>query len=111
MTPTTHVRIDRRARALAGPVLLVALLIGCAPGVDAAAARTIATTYLVAGEPSGYVVVELTSDPPQDAGGSWRVKVDAVFRDPANPDPQGLPVHVLIDVDKTTGQARIFAQG
>jgi hypothetical protein len=111
VTVPPHVGTGRRAKLLVGSVLLAALIVGCAPGVDAQNARTIATNFLVAGQPSGYVVVEMTTDPPQDAGGSWRVKVDAVFRDPANADPQGLPVHVLIDVDKATGQARIVAQG
>jgi hypothetical protein len=89
MRITARLPIGRRATLLVGPALALAVVAGCSPGVDANHATTIATNFLAAGQPSGYLIDHITTDPPQDMGSTWRVKVDATFRDPAHPDSGG----------------------
>jgi ABC-type uncharacterized transport system auxiliary subunit len=99
-------------RTLACLALAVALLGACSPRIEANRAAEIAQQFVVAGQPSGSVVHDLTVASPQWQANHWRVQVDAIV---TNRQPTGgtveVPVHYLIDVDGSSGQAAIHAQG
>jgi len=78
--------------------------------VDQNRAVEIARAFVVAGQPSGYVFLELTNQPPEVEGTAWRIKVDAHVRIPQSP-PQDAFLHFIIDVDRATGTPTIYAQG
>jgi hypothetical protein len=91
------------------------LLGGCqlapaATEVDQDRAVEIARAFVVAGQPPDFVFLELTNDPPQPSGRTWRIKVDARVRIPQSPPVESF-LHFVIDVDRSTGVPTIFAQG
>jgi hypothetical protein len=91
------------------------LLGGCQPAptateVDQDRAVEIARAFVVAGQPPDFVFLELTNDPPQPSGRTWRIKVDAHVRIPQSPPAESF-LHFVIDVDRSTGVPTIFAQG
>ena len=94
---------------------VLVLLGGCqsAPAsteVDQDRAVDIARAFVVAGQPPDFVFLELTNDPPQPSGRTWRVKVDAHVRIPQSAPAESF-LHFIIDVDRSTGVPTIFAQG
>jgi hypothetical protein len=97
-------------RAVALASLLLALTAACLPGqFDEDEAVQIARDFVVAGQPSDAVFLDLTNDEPQDAGGKWRVYVDATVR--YSSDSGLTQLHYIIDVDRSTGVPTIYAQG
>jgi hypothetical protein len=89
--------------------LLGLLVAGCSPTqIDEGRAVQIARDFVVQGQPSDVVFVDLTNDPPKDIGGNWQVKVDATVRIPSGGASQ---LHFIIQVDRTNGAATIVAQG
>jgi hypothetical protein len=78
-------------------------------GFDGAAAVAIARDYVVQGQPSGYVFIELTNSNPRLVGDRWSIKVDARIRIPQEP-PQESALHYIIEVDRVTGTPTIVAQ-
>jgi hypothetical protein len=98
---------------LAVALLILAGSVACSPPttIDATEAGAVAAAFLAGGQPSSYVLEQVTVGNPQDGGSFWRVQVDALLRDTAHPQSQPLPIHAIVDVDKATGAARMFAQG
>jgi ABC-type uncharacterized transport system auxiliary subunit len=99
-------------RLLAALVLAASVLAGCSPSIEANRAADIAQALVVAGQPSGSIVHDITVAPPEWQTNHWRVQVDATV---TNRQPTGgtveVPVHYLIDVDGNSGKASIYAQG
>ena len=94
-------------------VLAGAILIGCStPVVDGDRAETVAREFVIAGQPPGTLFHQITVGKATWLSGKWRVQVDAVIDyPPPNRPGSNTPVHYLIDVDGTTGQQAICAQG
>ena len=92
---------------------MIALVAACTTpaAISQSNAVSIAENYLSAGQPSGSALELQSVGTPEDAGSAWRVKIDAVLRDPAHPDSPPGPIDAIIDVDKATGEAHMFAQG
>jgi hypothetical protein len=92
--------------------LAALLFVACSPSIEASRATEIAQQLVVAGQPSGSFVHDLTVGTPDWQTTHWRVQVDATV---TNLQPAGgtfeVPVHYLIDVDGSSGQASIHAQG
>lgn len=90
-------------------IVLMAFGAGCSPsGIDQARAVQIARNYVQQSQPSGLAFVSLTNDPPNEVGGAWQVKIDATVRIPSG----GVsPLHFVIEVDRSSGAAKIISQG
>ena len=103
------------ARVAAVVVLAAWLAAACttspSPAVDPSRAASIAQSLVVTGQPTSYSLDKVAIDTPADLGSVWRVKVDVIFIDRLDPSRQPMPMHYLVDVDKTSGDARIFGQG
>ena len=99
-------------KSIASVGLAVVLLAGCSPSIQADRAGQIARQFVVAGQPSDSLVHDVKVAAPEWHSNRWRVQVDAIvtFRQPTGGTVE-VPVHYLIDVDGTSGQASIFAQG
>jgi hypothetical protein len=99
-------------RPLPSLALVAVLLAACSPSIEANRAAEIAQQLVIAGQPSGSIVRDLTVGTPEWQTNHWRVQVDATV---TNLQPTGdtveVPVHYLIDVDGNSGQASIHAQG
>jgi hypothetical protein len=99
-------------RPLASLALAAALLAACSPSIGASRAAATAQEFVVAGQPSGSIVHDLTVGSPEWQTNHWRVQVDAMV---TNRQPTAgtveVPVHYLIDVDGSSGRASIHAQG
>jgi hypothetical protein len=98
---------------LVAAVLVGATALGCSvPVIDADRAETVAREFVIAGQPPGTVFREITVGDATWLSGKWRVQVDAVINYPP-PDRPGsnVSVHYLIDVDGSTGEPSIYAQG
>ena len=96
-------------------IAVLLLVTGCQPAptdgvVDQNRAVEIAGAFVVAGQPSDFVFLDLTNEAPTLLGRKWRVKVDAHVRIPQSP-PTDAFLHFIIDVDRATGVPTIFAQG
>jgi hypothetical protein len=106
-------RVTRRTRSLAILAMLAWATTACVspPRIDQNAAVSIATAYPASGQASGISLEQVHAGTPQDVGGAWRVTIDAVIRDPQHPNSPAGPIHAMVDVDKTSGQAHMFAQG
>ena len=107
-------RGPRLRRALAGGMLVLAVLAGCHQNsgqVDAARAADIARAYFDAGQAPGTTVLDITVATPVDVGQAWRIQIDAHLGNTAHPASPPGPVHLLIDVDKDSGEAKIIGQG
>lgn len=88
------------------------MLGGCSPSIDADRAADIAWEFVVAGQPSGSTVHDVSVAAPQWQTTHWQVQVDAIVTDrQPTGDTVEVPVHYLIDVDGSSGQALIHAQG
>ncbi len=80
--------------------------------IDANRAALIAREFVIAGQPTGTNFREITVGTPDLQTSHWRVQVDAVIDYPPPSQPgSGEHVHYLIDVDATSGQPSVFAQG
>jgi hypothetical protein len=99
-------------RLLGSLALAASLLAGCSPSIEANRAAAIAQVFVVAGQPSGSIVHDLTVASPEWQTNHWRVQVDAMVtsRQPTGGTVE-VPVHYLIDVDGSSGAASIYAQG
>jgi hypothetical protein len=102
-------------RHLAAVILAGATLTGCsfvAPAVDSDRAKTVAREFVIAGQPAGTLFREIVVGEATWQSDRWRVQVDAVIDYPP-PDRPGSNTHVhyLIDVNGSTGEPSIFAQG
>ncbi len=112
----------RRIRALGlllGAAVLATTVIACGPSsmINADQAVTIARDFATARQASNEDIREVTAKTPTKVDQRWRVPVDLlVVYGPlsgALPNPSDPPIwiHYLIDVDRTTGQPSIVAQG
>jgi hypothetical protein len=99
-------------KRVASLVLAAALFAACSPSIEATRAAEIAEQFVIAGQTSGSIVHDVTVASPQWQTNHWRVQVDATV---TNLQPAGgtveVPVHYLIDVDGSSGQVSIHAQG
>jgi hypothetical protein len=78
-------------------------------------AEEIARAFAVAGEPPEGTIVEVLSKlydfQPDNSAGAWRIQVDAKEIYHQSSGDQNVSLHWLIDVDKCTGRASMYAQG
>jgi glycopeptide antibiotics resistance protein len=79
--------------------------------VEQESASQIATDYLVDGLESGTQVLETHVTDVRRFSGAWRVWIDASVRYPGESSSQPTPVHLVIDVDMSTGTPRPLRVG
>jgi hypothetical protein len=98
-------------------LLLTLVTFGCTPTpsvaspVTADRATAIARDFAVSGQPSGTQVFDLVVGTPEQVDRAWRVQVDFTVLYPLHTSGQRGPIHLLIDVDRNTGEPVIVAQG
>ena len=99
-------------KSLASLALAAVMFSGCSPSIQADRAAQIARQFVMTGQPADSLVHDLKIAQPEWHTNKWRVQVDAIvtYRQPTVATVE-VPVHYLIDVDGTSGQASIFAQG
>jgi hypothetical protein len=110
---TARIGSDGIRALIAGLALVAVAIVGCLgpPNIGAAQAATIAEEFLASGQPSGWILGDISAGRPEDMGTVWRVKVNGLLRNPLAPGSEPGPIHAIIDVDKSSGAARMFAQG
>lgn len=79
--------------------------------IEQESASEIATDYVVAGLESGTQVLETHVTDVEEFSAAWRVWIDASARYPGGSSSQPTPVHLIIDVDVTTGTPTLYASG
>lgn len=84
---------------------------GVASPVTADRAAAIARDFAIRGQPPGTQVFDLVVGTPEQVDRAWRVQVDFTVLFPLHTSGQRGPIHLLIDVDRNTGEPVIHAQG
>jgi hypothetical protein len=100
-------------------VAILALALMALPGrlgptgrqIEQEAASQIAMDYVVDGLESGTQVLSTHVTDVKKFSGAWRVWIDASVRYPGGSSSQPTPVHLVIDVDMTTGTPSRYASG
>jgi hypothetical protein len=100
-------------RTLASLVFLILAIAGCAPAATISSTRavTIAEDFIASGQPSGTVLEQVAVGSPQDVGCAWRIQVDGLLVNTLRAGSTPGLIHAIVNVDKASGAATLFAQG
>ncbi len=104
-------RLSRAGAFLAIAAAAALLLSSCGHGVDRPAAIAIAEKFAADSQPTGTQVSDVQVAAVSEVGEAWRIEVSFRAAMPGDVRTQPNPIHLVVDVDKSSGVPRIAAQG